>query len=73
MAAIMRICAPHSVKQAIKEDDYRVSRWIGYFRFDLNLWVWSRFLGHVGGGWRRAVLDISEGLCESFWASRLLS
>ena len=41
--------------------DYRVLRWIGYLRPELNLWVWSAFWkGHVGGWRLQAVLDILE-------------
>ena len=36
----------------------KVLRPIVYFRFEINLWVWSPFCGHIGGEWRRAVHDI---------------
>ena len=38
---------------------YRLLRWIGYFRFELNVWVWSPFLGRM--------MSPKTGLFLTFW------
>ena len=55
---------------------YRLLRWIGCFRFELNLWVFvglKVISGPLSGGRRWAVLDILDGHWEGLWASRLSS
>ena len=39
--------------------NYRLLRWIGYFRFELNVWVWSPFLGRM--------MSPKTGLFLTFW------
>ena len=38
---------------------YRLLRWIGYFCFELNVWVWRSFLGLIGSP--------KTGLFLTFW------
>ena len=42
-----RLCRPWRDLQQVKNQLYRFFCPIGYFRFELNVWVWSPFLGRT--------------------------
>ena len=50
---------------------FMLLRWIGYFRPELNLWVWSPFWVHIGGGWVPSCSWHFGGHWEGLLASKL--